>query len=144
MKRWLRCREYIIYLLLAVMIVTAGGLGLDEKRQVFFAYHHSAESTLSRQMFTVSNDLHTLELRDNTSNLSTIRSMKENRSNTVESSGLLLLLIGVIFAGIYRLLHQFCMWCAGCAIEERMQVIRFIHDTDGRKRNTISRWRMNW
>ena len=116
---------------------------------IFAACSHDRDSrriglTLSRQMFTVSNDLHTLELRDNTSNLSTIRSMKENRSNTVESSGLLLLLIGVIFAGIYRLLHQFCMWCAGCAIEERMQVIRFIHDTDGRKRNTISRWRMNW
>ena len=144
MKRWLQIRQYMIYLLLAVMIVTASGLGLDEKRQVFLSYNHQAESTLSKQMFTVSNDLHTLELRDNTSNLSTIRGMREKRLNTLEHSGLLLFLLCVVFAGIYRLLHQFCMQCAGCAIEKRMHVIRFIHDMDGRKRNTISQWGMNW
>lgn len=138
MKRWLWLRQYVIYLLLAVMIVTASGLGLDEKRQVFLAYNHQTESTLSKQMFTVSNDLHTLELRDDTSNLSTIRSMREKSSSNIERSGLLLLLFSVIFAGIYRLLHQFCMQCSGCVIERRMHVIRFIHDMDGRKRNMIS------
>ena len=138
MKRWLWLRQYVIYLLLAVMIVTASGLGLDEKRQVFLAYNQQTESTLSKQMFTVSNDLHTFELRDDTSNLPTIRSMREKRSSNIERSGLLLLLFSVIFAGIYRLLHQFCMQCAGCAIEDRMHVIRFIHDMDGRKRNTVS------
>lgn len=144
MRRWLQLRQYVIYLLLAIMIVTASGLGLDEKHQVFLSYNHQTESTLSKQMFTVSNDLHTFELRDNTSKLATIRSMKEKSSNTLECNGLLLLLLSVIFAGVYRLLHQFCMQCAGCAIEERMHVIRFIHDMDGRKRNTISQWRMNW
>ena len=139
MKRWLWLRQYVIYLLLAVMLVTASGLGLDEKRQVFRSYSHQTESTLSKQMFTVSNDLHTFELREDTSKLSTIRSMKEKDSNNIERSSLLLLLFSVIFAGIYRLLHQFCMWCAGDAVEERMHVIRFIHDMDGRKRSTIGR-----
>ena len=134
MKWWISLRQSIIYLLLLVFMVTASGLGLDEKRQVFLSCNRQCESTLSKQIFTVSNDLHTLELRDNTVSLSTIRGMKNRSSGTSERNSLLLLLILVVFAGIYRLLHPFCMKHARCAIDYQMQSIRYIHNIDGRKR----------
>lgn len=132
-------RQFIIYLLLAVMIVTAGGLGLDEKRQVFLSYHQGNESTLSKQAFTVSNDLHSFELRDNTSALTTIRGIKESRNTQSEAGRLLLVLLFVIFAGVFRRFHLFCMRCAGSSLLHRMQLVRFIHDMDGKKRYAISR-----
>lgn len=132
-------RQFIIYLLLAVMIVTAGGLGLDEKRQVFLSYHQGNESTLSKQAFTISNDLHSFELRDNTSALTTIRGIKESKNTQSETGRLLLVLLFVIFAGAFRRFHLFCMRCAGSSLLHRMQLVRFIHDTDGKKRYAISR-----
>lgn len=131
-------RQFIIYLLLAVLIVTAGGLGLDEKRQVFLSYHQEYESTLSKQAFTISNDLHSLELRDNTSALTTIRGIKESRNTQSEAGRLLLVLLFVIFAGGFRCIHLFCMQCAGSSLLHRMQLVRFIHDMDGKKRYAVS------
>lgn len=131
-------RQFIIYLLLSVLIVTAGGLGLDEKRQVFLSYHQEYESTLSKQTFTISNDLHSLELRDNTSALTTIRGIKESRNTQSEAGRLLLVLLFVIFAGVFRCIHLFCMQCAGSSLLHRMQLVRFIHDMDGKKRYAVS------
>lgn len=131
-------RQFIIYLLLAVLVVTAGGLGLDEKRQVFLSYHYGNESTISKQAFTISNDLHSFELRDNTSAVTTIRGMKESKNTQSETGRLLLVLLFVIFAGVFRRLHLFCMRCAGSSLLHRMQLVRFIHDTDGKKRYAIS------
>lgn len=131
-------RQFIIYLLLAVLIVTAGGLGLDEKRQVFLSYHQRNESTLSKQAFTISNDLHSLELRDNTSAFATIRGIKESKNTQSETGRLLLVLLFVIFAGGFRCIHRFCMQCAECSLLHRMQLVRFIHDMDGKKRYAVS------
>ena len=131
-------RQFIIYLLLSVLIVTAGGLGLDEKRQVFLSYHQEYESTLSKQTFTISNDLHSLELRDNTSALTTIRGIKESRNTQSEAGRLLLVLLFVIFAGVFRCIHLFCMQCAGSSLLHWMQLVRFIHDMDGKKRYAVS------
>ncbi|MCI5805582.1 MAG: hypothetical protein MR029_04525 [Clostridium sp.] len=131
-------RQFIIYLLLAVLIVTAGGLGLDEKRQVFLSYHQGNESTLSKQAFTISNDLHSLELRDNTSAFTTIRGIKESKNTQSEAGRLLLVLLFVIFAGVFRCICRFCMQCAGSLLLHRMQLVRFIHDMDGKKRYAVS------
>ena len=102
------------------------------------SYHQGNESTLSKQAFTISNDLHSLELRDNTSAFATIRGIKESKNTQSETGRLLLVLLFVIFAGGFRCIHRFCMQCAECSLLHRMQLVRFIHDMDGKKRYAVS------
>lgn len=137
MRRWMQIRQYMVYFLFAVLLITAGGLGLDEKRQVLFACGHSGDCTVSKQIFTVSNDLHTIELRDDTSSVSSIRGMKSGKSGQQEQRNFMVLLFAIMFAYFYGL-HPLCMQYIETILAVRMQIVRFMHDMDGRKWDFVS------
>ncbi|MGN0154276.1 MAG: hypothetical protein ACI4A3_07480 [Lachnospiraceae bacterium] len=122
----------LIYLLLAVFLITGSGMGLGEGLQVFSSCNQ--ESRITPQTFTTSNNLHIFEVREQNTAAITSRSMKGNRTESFYRNVFFFLCALALLSGIFRIVHSIFVFYGRLYIGDRYYMIAFMHDTDGRKR----------
>lgn len=134
MKRREWMRNCIIYMLLAVFLVAASGMGLDEGHQVFFCSSKSGAEVLKPQTFLPDVDLHILQIEEKTSAIVSVRGLRNSRTDYFSRYGLFFICILAVLLGISRLNQEVFVLHGNRYVQKRRYIICFIQDTDGRKR----------
>ena len=132
MKKRLCVRNFIIYLLFVVFIITGCGVGLDKEYQVFSAC--KKESSIQPHRFTVADDLHIFEVREQNTLGITLRRTGENRTETFYKNILFALCVVALLARMIRIIQNQYILYDRLYIKDRLYMVTFMHDTDGRKR----------
>ncbi len=134
MKRREWMRNCIIYMLLAVFLVAASGMGLDEGHQVFFRSSKSGAEVLKPQTFLPDVDLHIFQIEEKTSAIVSVRGLRNSRTDYFSRYGLFFICILAVLLGISRLNQEVFVLHGNRYVQKRRYIICFIQDTDGRKR----------
>lgn len=134
MKRREWMRNCIVYMLLAVFLVTGSGMGLDEGHQVFFRSAESGTEVLKPQTFLPDGDLHIFQIEEKTSAIVSVRGLRNSRTDYVSRYGLFFICILAVLLGISRLNQEVFVLHDTRYVQKRRYIICFIQDTDGRKR----------
>lgn len=134
MKRREWMRNCIIYMLLAVFLVAASGMGLDEGHQVFFRSSKSGAEVLKPQTFLPDVDLHIFQIEEKTSAIVSVRGLRNSRTDSFSRYGLFFICILAVLLGISRLSQEVFTLHGNRYVQKRRYIICFIQDTDGRKR----------
>lgn len=134
MKRRERIKNCIIYMLLAVFLVTGSGMGLDEQHQVLLQGAKSQAEVLKPQTFLPDIDLHTFQIEEKTSAIVSVRGLRNSRTHYFSRYGLFFICILAVLLGISRLNQEVFVLHGNRYVQKRQYIIRFIQDTDGRKR----------
>ena len=115
-----RNKDLIIYVLLAVLLIAGSGIGLDAGQQVHRNCDQTEEVLMSQSLISCS-DLHTLEIRENTSVVLGFRS-------------LFFLYILAVLSGVFRLIQKTFTFYSRLYVRKRFHIITFMQDADGRKK----------
>ncbi len=134
MKRREWMRNCIIYMLLAVFLVAASGMGLDEGHQVFFHSSKSGAEVLKPQTFLPDVDLHIFQIEEKTSAIVSVRGLRNSRTDSFSRYNLFFICILAVLLGISRLNQEVFTLHGNRYVQKRRYIICFIQDTDGRKR----------
>lgn len=134
MKRREWMRNCIIYMLLAVFLVAASGMGLDEGHQVFFRSSKSGAEVLKPQTFLPDVDLHIFQIEEKTSAIVSVRGLRNSHTDYFSRYGLFFICILAVLLGISRLNQEVFVLHGNRYVQKRRYIICFIQDTDGRKR----------
>lgn len=134
MKRREWMRNCIIYMLLAVFLVAASGMGLDEGHQVFFRSSKSGAEVLKPQTFLPDVDLHIFQIEEKTSAIVSVRGLRNRRTDSFSRYNLFFICILAVLLGISRLNQEVFTLHGNRYVQKRRYIICFIQDTDGRKR----------
>jgi hypothetical protein len=134
MKRREWMRNCIIYMLLAVFLVAASGMGLDEGHQVFFRSSKSGAEVLKPQTFLPDVDLHIFQIEEKTSAIVSVRGLRNSRTDSFSRYNLFFICILAVLLGISRLNQEVFTLHGNRYVQKRRYIICFIQDTDGRKR----------
>lgn len=134
MKNLKNSNNFIIYLLLVVFLITGAGYGLGEECQVFSAYHNVNSSEITAPTFSANDEIHTFQVRERNSVTLRYNSMKSNRGEVTLRGCLLFLCVLALLSVFFRLLQEIFFRFERLYVRERLCIIGFIHDTDGRKR----------
>lgn len=134
-----RTKDLMIYMLLAVLLIAGSGMGLDAGRRVPLNRDQTKEAILTLQSLISCSDLHTLEIKDNTSVILGLRSLRGSRGDSFCRCGLFFLYILAALSGIFRLVQKTYTFYSRLYIRKRFHIIIFMQDTDGRKKFHNSR-----
>lgn len=134
MKRREWMRNCIIYMLLAVFLVAASGMGLDEGHQVFFRSSKSGAEVLKPQTFLPDVDLHIFQIEEKTSAIVSVRGLRNRCTDSFSRYNLFFICILAVLLGISRLNQEVFTLHGNRYVQKRRYIICFIQDTDGRKR----------
>lgn len=134
MKEKMRIRNFMIYVLLVVFLITGSGMGLDAKQQVFSLCNHEVTSTIASQSLTSYNDLHTFEIRESSSAVFSLRGFQNNHTKSFCRCGLFFFCVLTVLSAVFRLVQETFALYSRLYIHERFYMITFMQDTDGRKK----------
>lgn len=130
----MKFQNFIIYLFLAVFLVTGVGIGLDTGLNAFSTYEQQGDSVFTAKTFTTSRILHNFEVRESNSTLLTLKGFQNRHQKAFSRSGLFILFILAVFARLFSLIKEIFILYDRLYVHERYHMITFMHDTDGRKR----------
>lgn len=128
-----RNKDLIIYVLLAVLLIAGSGIGLDAGQQVHRNCDQTEEVLMSQSLISCS-DLHTLEIRENTSVVLGFRSLRSSRGDSFCRCGLFFLYILAVLSGVFRLIQKTFTFYSRLYVRKRFHIITFMQDADGRKK----------
>ena len=134
MKDKMQFRNFIIYLFLAVFLVTGVGSGLDTGLNAFSACEQQGDAVFSIKTFTISRILHNFEARESNTTLFVLKGFQNNHQKAFGRNGLFFLFILAVFAKLFSLIKEILVLYDRLYVHERYHMITFMHDTDGRKR----------
>lgn len=80
MRKRMTIKNFIIYFLLAVLIVTGSGSGLDITQQVLSSCHHTEHKTLTAQSLIPSDEFSEFEIVEKSASVSSITNLRYRRS----------------------------------------------------------------
>ncbi|MCI8509473.1 MAG: hypothetical protein HFJ06_13070 [Lachnospiraceae bacterium] len=129
-----RTKDLKIYLLLAVLLIVGSGMGLDVGQKVILNCDQTEEAVLKSQSLISCSGLHTLAVKDNTSVVLGLRSLRNSRGDSFCRCGLFFLYILASLSGVFRLVQKTYTFYSRLYIWERFHIITFMQDTDGRKK----------
>lgn len=133
MKRRVKVRNLIIYIMLMVLVIAGSSMGLDEKKQVFSSSDCKSMTAITSQSLIATDDLHNFEIRESGySNL--LRGVRNNRFNFFDRYSLFFLCILAVLSGITILSSGAFVLNSKRYVRKRHYIITFMQDIDGRKR----------
>lgn len=134
MKRQMWMKNLIIYILLVALVVAGSSMGLDGKQQVLSLHNRKSAVTLTAQSLIANDNLHTFEIRESSSNIFNLRSLRKNYSDFSNRYGLFFLCVLAVLSGVSQLSSEAYVLHSKRYVRDRQYNITFMQDIDGRKR----------
>ncbi len=126
--------NFIIYLFVLISLIAAAGYGYDEEFQFFSSAHNNTNDCLNAPAFLVNNDLHTFQVRKSNTTVLRFRMINDKHNEAVLKNGFLFLSILTVLSVFFHLIQRIIVFYCHLYVRDRVVVIRFIHNKDGRKR----------
>lgn len=129
-----RFKNLIIYLFLAILLVTGAGYGLGEECQVFSAFQNKQGSSITVPTISANRNIHIFQVRERKSVELRHNYAKNSRLETFSKGNLSFLCVLAILLVFFRLIQDIFVYFRRLYVHERYKIIIFMQDTDGRKR----------
>lgn len=134
MRKRMTIKNFIIYFLLAVLIVTGSGSGLDITQQVLSSCHHTEHKTLTAQSLIPSDEFSEFEIVEKSASVSSITNLRYRRSGFSYRCNLFFLCTLAFLSGIFLFDRESLTLHGTRYVHENHYNITFMQDMDGRKR----------
>lgn len=129
-----RTENLMIYVLLVVLLIAGSGMWLDAGKQSFLNSGQKEDAVFASQSLISCNDIHTLEIRENSSVILGLKGLRNSRGDFFSRCGLFFLYILAVLPGVFRLVQKTYVFYSRLYVRERFYVITFMQDADGRKK----------
>lgn len=134
MKNKMKIRNFIIFFLLAVLVISSGGSNMEHAGHVSFARKDVETQKVSVQTFISCDNFSEVRVFEKTETVINLTNRRYSRSDFSYRNGLFFLCTLTYLSGISKLDWEFLNLYNPCHIKREYYNITFMHDMDGRKR----------
>lgn len=134
MKKRERCKNFIICLCVAAVLLAGAGLGFEENAQVFSVCRGSANSKIVIPTLSTTAEVHIFQVRRGSSDIVRETNRHQNHSEQNCRISFLFLFLLAVLPVCFHLIQKKLVFYNRLYVEKRYSLITFIHNTDGRKR----------
>lgn len=127
-------RNFIIYFLLAVLMISGSGDGLDVTQQVLSACHHEDNKKITSQSLIPTDDFSEFEIVESSSSMFSTTNLRYSRSGFSYRCNLFFLCTLAFLSGIFLFDRKSFIHHDTRHVYKNHYHITFMQDMDGRKR----------